>query len=355
MIKRVTQTLLYLTVGLFIFSSCSKDDDTPSGIYSNGAFIINEGNFGHSNASVSFFNFSTDSITNQIFYKANGRDLGDVLNSMAIYNGKAYMVLNNSHKVEIANASDFKQAGVIENLESPRYIAFSGNKAYISMWKDAVSQGAIAVADLSTNAIIKTITVGTGPEGMLVVNSQLWVANCGGYVSDSTIMVIDLSKDTVIKTIVVGVNPQQLVTDKNGNIWVLCSGSADWQDSSNDKPSKLVKIKPSDYTIEKTFEIGKNVHPQYLAISNDKNSLYYGAGYGYNGICKFNIDASSLPTQSFIEGYFYGFSVNPKNGEVYVFDAKDYKSNGEMTRYDKDGKKIKTYTVGLIPKFAIFQ
>jgi len=41
---------------------------------------------------------------------------------MNIINGKAYLVVNNSSKIEIINPKTFKSIGTITGLRSPRYI-----------------------------------------------------------------------------------------------------------------------------------------------------------------------------------------------------------------------------------------
>jgi DNA-binding beta-propeller fold protein YncE len=347
--------LLYLTLGLFVFVACNDDNESgPSGLYSNGAFILHEGNFLKSNASVGFLSFATDSFTEDIFSTTNNRPLGDVLQSMAIYKDKGYLVLNNSNKIEVVTISDFKQAGVVEGLSSPRYVAFYQNGGYVTQWGSDGVHGTLAIFDIATLKVDTTIAIGSGPEGIVVINNKIWIANGGGWGIDSTVVVFDPATLKVEKRIVVGYNPKHFTIDREGHLWVLCSGNADWTDSQNDKPSSLVKIDVNSYSILKSVTIGKNAHPDKIASNRDKNIIYYGAGYGFNGIWKMSIDATGVENSPLIEGYFYGFSVNSANDEIYTFDAKDFASKGEMTRYSANGTKIKSYTVGIIPNAAVF-
>ena len=64
-----TQNLIIVLTALFAFSisSCKKDDDTPSGKYSSGVFITNEGPFGTGTGTVSFINRDSNNIENNIF------------------------------------------------------------------------------------------------------------------------------------------------------------------------------------------------------------------------------------------------------------------------------------------------
>ncbi|MGC8804021.1 MAG: YncE family protein [Bacteroidales bacterium] len=349
-----TKLLFYLILGTFAFVACNDDDnDGPAGLYSNGAFILHEGNFGRSNATVGFLSFTTDSFKEDIFSATNNRPLGDVLQSMTIYQGKGYLVVNNSNKIEVVNIADFKQAGVVENLSSPRFVTFYQNKGYVTQWGDGFN-GSLAIFDIAKLAVDTVIAIGSGPEGIAEINQKLWIANGGGWGTDSTLVVFDPATLKIEKRIVVGYNPQHFVVDQQGYLWVLCSGAADWNNSENDKPSSLVKVDVKSYTVVATVTIGKNDHPAAIACNKDKNVIYYGAGYGFNGIWKVGINATTTETAPFIEGYFYGFSVNSTNGEIYAFDAKDYASKGEMIRYSTTGSKIKSYTVGIIPKAAVF-
>jgi hypothetical protein len=76
-----------------IFTSCKKDNPYAINI-TNGALIVNEGNYLKSNASVSYLNFADNSIVNNIFTLVNNRSLGDVLQSICIDNTNAYLVVN---------------------------------------------------------------------------------------------------------------------------------------------------------------------------------------------------------------------------------------------------------------------
>ncbi len=353
---RLFPLIIFALFTAYLITSCSKDDNNDNtGAYTNGCFIANEGNFGNANAEVSFYSYSSDSIANGIFKKVNNRELGDVLNSMAIYKNKIYMILNNSHKVEIATIDDFKQAGTIMEVKSPRYIGFFDNNAYITLWgDDPTDTGYLAIADLETLKVTKTIKTGIGPEGVLVKDNKIWVANGGGYTVDSTVTVFSVSDNSLVKTIVVGYCPKNFVVDKDNMIWVLCVGASDYADGSNDKPSSFAIINPTDYSVKK-ITIGKNDHPMQIGISKDKKTIFYGAGYSFSGIYKIAYNAQDFSKTKLIEGFFYGFSVNPNNDEIYTFDAKDYKSAGSMVRYKSDGTKIKEYTTGLIPSMAVFQ
>lgn len=351
---------ILITVAALV-GACSKDEDTPYVPvvypYASGAFIANEGTFGQDNASVSFYSYAGDSLEQDIFSRANGRPLGKLLQSIHLSAGKAYLVLNMSDTVVVVNANDFKQTGLITGLSSPRYMTTYNGKGYITQWGGG---GAVQVADLATGAITHTIKTGMGPEMALTLNNQVLVCNGGAYDVDSTVTVIDPVENKVVSTIEVGHNPKEMVADMQGNVWVLCYGYIKYDGSFNiilETPSKLVKLSGNPLQVTGSYIIAEKQHPQHIDISKDKSTVFYGGGFGFNGIYAMDIHATATPATPLIDGAksFYGFNVNPQTGDIFAFDAVDFTSAGKMFRYTSDGVLVKEYATGVAPNGAWFR
>ncbi|MDP1623734.1 MAG: hypothetical protein Q8M08_15515 [Bacteroidales bacterium] len=349
------------TIILFtLIVGCKKNDDivyNPAGPFSNGAFISNEGTFGQTNASVSFYDFNGDSVRKSVFATVNKHPLGQLLQSMYLVNNKVYMVLNLSDTIAVANGYDFQEAGYITGLSSPRYMTAFNGKGYITQWGE---NGVVKVADLGTNTVLRTIDVGTGPEHAILINGNILVCNGGAYGRDSTISVIDPVIDKVVQTVVVGDNPKEMTIDKNNDVWVICYGYIKYDSAFNiilETPSKLVRL--SGQTFQKTgdFIISATQHPQHIDISKDKSFIYYGGGFGYAGIYAMDITAANTPSSPLVDGskFFYGFNVNPVNGEIYTLDATDFTTPGILRRYSPQGSFIKQYVVGVAPNGVLFK
>jgi len=340
---------LFLALSFTIlFSSCDNDDDNNdeeiiTGAYIDGAFITNEGAFGEGNGSVSFYDYEEDTLINNIFETVNNRTLGDVVQSLTVFNHTAYIVVNASNKVEVAKSNTFEELGVISDVTNPRYfIAINKDKGYVSQWGD---NGAVKVVDLNTLTVTKTITVGAGAERMIMNNGYIYVANSGGYANNNTISVIDPAIDEVTATITLdGDSPRDFVVDANDDIWVLCAGfvtyNADWSVASQ-TASKLVRINPTTNEVAETITIAEDFHPTCLETSKNGNNLFYGGGAF--GVYKMSITDDSAPTEMLIENYFYGFNINPETGNIFAMEA-NFTSNSTMHRYQPDGELIKSYT-----------
>lgn len=348
--------VILLSLPLF-FYACDDDEKAKPGAYENGVFIVNEGNMGSGDGSVSFYSYKSDSVFNNIFEGVNGRVLGDVVQSISLHENNAYIVANASNKVEVVNATTFEETGVIGDINGPRYfLGIDKNKAYVSQWGD---NGAVKVVNLSTLTVVKTISTGAGSEKMILHNNQVYVANSGGLINNNTVSVIDPTTDEVIKTITLnGDSPRDFVVDANENIWVLCAGYQDysnWPDIGH-TASKLITIDPTSNEVISSIIIGETVHPTHLEVNNTGDQLFYGGGYGFNGIYKMNITDTDIPSTPLINKGFYGFNINPETGNIFALEtALDYVSNGKLYRYNTSGELLGEYKVGVGPNGAAFK
>ena len=111
-----------------------------------------------------------------------------------------------------------------------------------------------------------------------------------------------------------------------------------------------------DYHKVVEYIISQTQHPQHIDISNDKSIVYYGGGFGFSGIYAMSITATSLPAAPFIDNkMFYGFNVNPVNGDIYTLDAGNFTDTGMLYRYSSLGSLIRQYSVGIAPNGVAFR
>lgn len=346
---------MIILLSFTILSTSCEDDDKITGAYLDGAFISNEGGFGAGNGSISFYNYDKDTVYNNIFSTVNNRVLGDVVQSITLKNNLAYIVVNASNKIEIAYANTFKEKGVITDVVNPRYfVALNNSKGYASQWGE---NGAIKVIDLKGLAVTKTVTVGAGAERMLITDNMLYVANSGGYANNNTISVIDTDTDEVVKTITLdGDSPRDLVEDANGDIWVLCAGFVDWYSTPmTQTPSKLIRITTNNNEVAESITISDSFHPTCLEVSKNGNNIFYGGGYGVQGIFKMSITDNTVPSTALIDKSFYGFNINPETGVIYAMEAPSFSASGTLYRYETNGSKLGEYEAGIGPNGAGFK
>ncbi len=346
----ISKILIAGIVTGIICISCEEKETAVQ--YQNGAFIINEGAMNGGNGTVAFYSFDSDSVYGDIFYQANNRSLGDVVQSMTISNGKAYIVVNNSNKVEIADAVTFKELGVIENITSPRYFISDGTNGYVSCWDD----NSVKVIDLATNMVSSSIPVASGPEKMCIANNKLYVVNTGGWSTDSIVSVIDLSTKEVIKSIEVGYSPYDLVVDQDENIWVLCFGKVVYSPEDpypilEETASEIFRINTTNDAIVEEHTLFEHEHPTQLEISND-GDLYFGGGYTFGGVYRFS--TTDFNTTMIISDYAYGMNIDPETNEIYITLAPLYTAAGSIKIFTREGNLLGTYECGIGPNSVVF-
>lgn len=342
-----------------VFSSCTSNDREdlpieimPTGSFANGMFILNEGGFGYSNASISFL-ANNGQVFNSIYSNVNSMNLGDVAQSMNFNGDKAYIVVNNSSAIEVVNRNTFKHLATVSNLiVNPRYIEFSGDTGFISNWGDLndTTDDYVAVLNLETNLIEAKIPVAEGPERLLMDNGKIYVAHKGGLGYGNTISVIDVATQATIGSIEVGDVPDGMVIN-NGKLYVICSGKPSF--TGDETLGSLLKINLSDFSIENEIIFPEGKHPSFLEFEN--NALYFAME---REIYKINTADFQLPQNHLFNSatsgvqILYGFKVN--DGKIYIADARDYSSNGEVFIYSLNGELQQQFRVQIIPNSFYF-
>ncbi|NTW32932.1 MAG: hypothetical protein HGB12_09940 [Bacteroidetes bacterium] len=323
----------------------SNNKDSSSLPYKSGVFISCEGPFQNGTGTISFFNRSTNVVDNDIFEKVNNRPLGNIVQSITVYNDKGYITVNNAGKIEVVGIADFISKGTITGFTSPRYfVGFNSSKGYVSDMS-----GFVAVVDLNSNTITKKIVSGRSPDNMVIVNNKLFALNYGGWGIDSTITIINTNVDTIEKTIFIGYRPNSIKEDSNGKLWVMCGGKGyTAYPQSDDTEGHLLCLNTTTYEIEKDIPFPTSGdHPEHLVLNGSKTKAFY---INNNMIYQFDLSSSSLNTTSFIGKSFYSIGLDNVSENLFAADPVDYSQAGWVFRYNSDnGIKIDSFRVGVIP------
>lgn len=344
--------LCVIALSAALATACMKMtgiDVEPIESTSRGLFITCEGNFMYGNASLSYYDMETCKVENRVFRRANGADLGDVAQSMTIYDGRGYVVVNNSGIVFVIDPDTFVVTATIEGLTSPRYIHFvSREKGYITDLYDP----RIAIFDPRTNAVTGYIDTGSHPSTEQMVQWGDYVfTNCWSY--DNKILVIDTRTDTVVDQIEVGIQPTSLVLDCNDKLWSITDGGYAASPYGHEAPS-LYRIDPATRRVERRFTFAEGDSPSELAISGDGSHIYFIN----DDIWQMEVTAENLPARPLVANVgtiYYGLAVDPATGDVYVADAIDYQQPGVVYRYSAAGEAIDRFEVGIIPGAFCFK
>ncbi|HEX8060838.1 MAG TPA: DUF5074 domain-containing protein, partial [Cyclobacteriaceae bacterium] len=302
---------------------------------------------------------AANTMTNDVFAKKNGRPLGDQAQSITVFDGKAYVVVQHSAKIEVIDADDYSSLNTISNgIQSPRYfLPITVHKAYVTDWEDGFN-GSVKVINLDNMTVTKSIATGKGPNEMVLKNGKVYVANTGGFDNDHTISVIDIAVDDLTAIIKVGDNPNSLRFDNDGNLWVLGAGkfaynpdySVNVANSTKPTISKIVNgIETTRLTINEIAYPGAT----HLNINKGGDKLFYI----FNGaIYSLNTSSSTAPVAPLIsDKYYYGLAVDPFNDDIIACEAPDFSSPGKVYTFDQKAQLKNSFTAGIAPNGVGFK
>lgn len=343
MLKRF---LFFLVLVLTLFA-CSKDENNTVNDYSKGTFIVNEGLFNSGTGTITYI--KEDVQIADLFEQQNpGLVLGNIAQSIIKFDNKYFIAVNNSAKIVVVNASDFKMIGEIK-INLPRYFVSAGNKLYVTSWSTDFTSGFINLIDVPTLSIKKSTPVEGLAEKMIVANNNIYTTISAREYDKYKNHVIryDITKDELIDAITVGDNSNDLVQDKNGDIWILCSGFYNFSDPKLNTNGSLHKISGNKSVFSIKLDNGVNK----LAINQAKDKIYF-----LGGTQVFQMDVNQLNTnpQKVYDGSFYNLGVNPNNNDIYLLNAKDFTQNGEAVLLNSSFNPLKTINTGIIPTFVYF-
>ena len=137
---RASSQVLYENVELRLLDDCrimeyfTYEDDTVR--FGDTLFRYMEDQDGNQqgNGSISFLNSDSGTFSLDLYQAANNLPLGDVVQSISLFDNRAFIAVNNSQKMEVVSLQNFKRLATINGLSSPRYFVGNGNKGYISDW-----------------------------------------------------------------------------------------------------------------------------------------------------------------------------------------------------------------------------
>ena len=340
----IVVSLLASSVGCMKWEYNDGESFATSGA---GLFVINEGNFQYGNASLSYYNPATKSVENEVFYRANAMKLGDVAQSMTLYGDTGWIVVNNSHVIFAIDPTTFKEKGRIENLTSPRYIHFlSDEKAYVTqLWDNRIFIVNPKRYEITGCIECPAMTMESGSTEQMVQWGKYVFVNCWSY--QNRILKIDTTTDKVVAELEVGIQPTSLVVDCYGKLWSITDGGYEDSPYGYEAPS-LYRIDAETFTIEKQFRFAKGDAPSEVQLNGRGDKLYWIN----NDVWAMDVTADRIPVKPFIpysDTLYYGLTIDPRSGEVYVADAIDYVQAGKIYRYSEQGERLDEFYVGITP------
>ena len=345
-----TRTAAYAFAAASLLAGCVKDPVSalreipiPS---ARGVYVINQGNFGRANSSISYYDLESFHVYNDVFTAVNGKNLGDVAQGMTIRGGSGYIVVNNSQKIEIIDLATNLNTGTIPtgSGSSPVTMAFVNDS--LALVTDQYANDLIVV-NVVSRTVVGTVPVGANPQGIAIAAGKAYVAN-SGFGANNTVSVISLGSLAVTRTITVSDYPNDVEVTPSGAVYVVCAGAWDYADPSKDTPARIFVIEPLTDRVADSIFIGE--HAMEIAVGAD------GIGYCLSTTRVLRVDTrANTVTGVFRDGSYFAVGVESSSGDVYLADAKNYVQPGTVSVTAPNGQLRVQFDVGIIPGAFAFK
>lgn len=365
--KKYLLGLAVLLMGTAVMTSCSDDNDGPETYlqeYSTGAYVVNSGNmYNKIESSLTAIDYASSTATQNVFKAANGRSLGNTANDGIVYGNKIYLAVDQSNTIEVIDKKtkrsikQIKTTELLGNAEGahPRHIIADGGKVYFTTYG-----GYVAAVDTTSFALQKKWQVGSYPEGLVIGNGNLYVANSNYGAGGGNISCINLSNDNVETKNIEGVNNPTSIYYAAGLLYVLDN---QYYDASYNAYGENA-LRAVDFAVGKSQKVADGnyavcVTPGAITRTQMVRPYFYVLNAPFGGTPSVSaLAAGSTQAQTMTLSEMpvspCGIFVDPLNGHIFVLSYRlgdkgnpDYNGNGYVVEYDRAGQKQHEYETGV--------
>jgi streptogramin lyase len=336
--------LLITTLGVTLASCDLVGDagtDTPN---IDGVYVANQGNFGDGNGSVSVF----DPTTGQVQPTAI-EGLGSIVQGIAVRDTSLLLTANSAARVDLFSTNGPTQTAQVTGVTSPRYAAFDGPSTAYLTDQSFSGPSAVQVLDLDRPQpqITATIEVSGSPEGIAVTADRAYAA-LGAFGDTTLVASINTRQNTLDDEIDVGCTPRDVTADETGDVFALCSNTAEAVILEGATGTVTSRLSLPD-TAETVFGVGDP-----STYSPGARELYVATDTGV-----LRIDTQSNTVEATVD---VGLSAAPgavaydaSRQELYVARPAGFTERGTVTVHDRDGTQTDSFRAGIAPTDIAFQ
>lgn len=304
-------------------------------------YVLCEGNFQTPNSTLWKFSDQLGPIQGPVHWDPNSNPLGDTGQSLHIADDHLFIVMNNSHTVEVVNLSNNFEFVTSINVSgaSPRYFATYNNVGYLTNWHT----GGIIRIDLSSYTLLDPIpTPGLMTEAILVHDGYLYVSSSMHQDWSNNDMVLKynlMNPLAAADTFHVVPGPVALLAIGDSIFIASQYYDANWNANSG---TSLIQ--------HSTGSVTNNDYATDLGASrlvNINGNVYRTV---LRGIAP--LDANLAINTSGQLGDIAGvYSAGVHQDYIFIGHTTDYTAPDTVTVINTQGTVLQDYTVGAIPGF----
>ncbi len=326
-------------ISICLFTACTAEligpqaleGSNPDLVKGRKVLLVNEGNFGRANASISAYVPKHKQFYPKLVQGANkGVGLGDVAQDMLEYTGRYYISLNASGYIAVVDTADFQILdSIIGQGLAPRYMTLLNDRIYAT----DVFASKLWVIDPSNHQLIADISLPSN--GKYVVPWQNTLAVSIG----SDLVVINPASNRADTILQFGSPIDRMLVDKDDALWVLTTGSSNI-------PAQIHRLAPSQINLE-SYDLNED-NPAYLTMNLREDRMYYVAEDAIYTLEYSGGDVSSRVFFFLNDQNVYALDVDHKSGDLYLVDALDFDQHSDVYRIDQHGNLVDQFKAGII-------
>ena len=328
-------------VTLTVDGKSAKHTYTVAPRFSEGAFLLNEGNSGNETGSLTYIHPSKKLVNDQAYYRINGTKLGNVCQDLAFGNDKVYIISQNGPRnggeglLTIAEAGSLKKVKVYNDAtlaqKWPTHIAVIRDHIYLRADYKATPTSPKGCIYRGTEDGGFTLIPGT--EGAMKLRMAQIGERIFALTSDGRVLMIQ-GKQVVGQLSLAPATLSGISVSPDGKLWVATT-----------QPDEILKVDPDprNFVVLERHTLDKSIaatNSGSLSWQSTSSSAFFAHGEkiyftGYSSTIYCHDFAANKTTEvtdiTKIDGvgtsakmYYNSLGVSPVTGELFYAALEDY-------------------------------
>lgn len=323
----------------------------------SGAMVLCEGLWNYSNSDIYLYDYSTNNLSESYFLTATGSYLGDIVSDIAMTQNRMIFTATGTKQLILI---DHNTPAILHKLDipykraAPRSIAILGDTYYYTdLYRDEVRFGSFSDSLVLPEMKYET---GAAPEDIIAYNGKLFIANSGfgDYRQEDknagTLQIIDIATGQS-DYVYIGPNLVKLELDTIDN-YIACGYLNTPTGVHNGEPGGIVFVDLTTHEVKQKMQMQDFTDVQ---LSQKDGRIYYLTKEGVYTMP--DIYSRALPQlilENNTKDIWYSLSYNEQMQELWIGNARNYQSDGEIIVTDEQGQIIRRHEVGKNPNNVVF-